>query len=349
MVRSQLIALSVLACLGWIGIPSAQADQDWIRAGSFVDWPDSLLSTESPDLTGNGGGTVPAAYAVPPLLPPSEDEEPPQYFQPSLLPVAPAQCAPDCNREWQLLPQGLLYHSYLAGEKEPRFASQWLWGYDNGQRWDMVMGGRLGLIRKGTKGWDAEGFQVDIEGAALGRIDPNEDSDPFEAADYRCGLVFTWREGRWRWKTGFAHLSSHLGDEFLLNNPGYNRLNYVRDSVLAGVTYDVITNLQVYGEIAYALNANGGAEPVELQFGVQYFPFAATGWRGAPFAAANGHLRQEFGMSGSINVEAGWAWRSEQSGHLLRFGLQHYSGPSLQWSFFDQHENLTGIGLWYDF
>ena len=251
--------------------------------------------------------------------------------------------------EWQLLPDGLLYHSYLAGEKEPRFASQWLWDKDRGRIWEAVVGGRWGLVRKGTPGPNGEGFQFDIEGAAFVRIDPEEESD-LEAADFRAGFIGTWRTGPWRTKFGYYHISCHLGDEFVIKNPTFNRMNYVRDSLLFGMMYDINPGLQVYGEIAAALNANGGAEPIELQFGVQYFPACATGIKGAPFAAINGHLRQEFDFGGSVNAEAGWAWRGLQNDHLFRVGVQHYNGPSMQWSFVDtRYESLTGIGMWYDF
>jgi hypothetical protein len=213
----------------------------------------------------------------------------------------------------------------------------------------MALGGRLGLIRHGTYGSDAEGFQFDVEGAALGRINPNLDSDPLEGTDYRAGFLGTWRRGPWRWKAGYYHLSSHAGDEYLLNNPFFVRRNYVRDSLIVGCTFDVRPDFQIYGEIANALGCSGDAEPWEFQFGAQYFPAYPTGFRGAPFAAINGHVRQDNDWMSSVNVEVGWAWRGRQSASLLRAGFQHYNGPAMQWEFFDRHESLTGFGIWYDF
>jgi len=37
-----------------------------------------------------------------------------------------------------------------------------------------------------------------------------------------------------------------------------------------------------------------GGEPLEFQFGAEYAPSSASGCRGTPFAAVNGHLREEF-------------------------------------------------------
>jgi hypothetical protein len=254
------------------------------------------------------------------------------------------------HREWQILPAGLLYRSYLAGEKEPRIAWTRLHDRNRGAIWEVALGGRVGLLRNGTRGaWHAEGWQIDLEGAALPRVDPEEVSHALEATDYRVGLLWTRRRGPTAVKAGYYHISSHVGDEFLENNPGFVRINYVRDSLVAGVMHDLSPDLQVYGEIGYAVGVGGGAEPLEFQFGLQYLPLRDV-WRGgAPFAAVNAHLREEVDFGGGVNVLAGWRWRGEDSGHLLRVGLQYYNGKSIQYSFFDRDEQLFGLGIWFDY
>jgi hypothetical protein len=252
--------------------------------------------------------------------------------------------------EWQILPSGLLYRSYLAGEKEPRVAWTRLNDRNRGALWEVALGGRVGLVRYGTRGpWGAEGWQIDLEGAALPRVDPELSSHPLEAVDFRVGLLWTRRRGPTAVKAGYYHLSSHLGDEFLLLNPGFPRVNYVRDSLIAGVTQDVTPDLQAYGEIGYAISTEGGAEPLEFQFGLQYLPLRHVWHGGAPFAAVNGHLREEVDFGGGINVLAGWRWRGSVSGHVLRVGLQYYNGKSIQYSFFNRDEQLAGFGIWFDY
>jgi len=253
-----------------------------------------------------------------------------------------------CLDGWELFPNGVLYTPYLAGEKEPRFAAQWLWERDRGLIWETSLGGRAGLFRYGTPGPNGEGFQLDLEGAGQARVDPEEESD-LEAGDFRAGMVGTIRNGAWRLKTGYYHISSHIGDEFLIKNPGWHRRNYVRDSALLGIMYDLRPDFQVYGEYAPAISSNGGAQIGEFQFGAQFNPVGGTGWRGAPFAAINGHLRQEFHYGGSVNMVAGWLWRGQRNSRTFRVGGMHYDGPSIQYSLFDRHESLTGVGMWLDY
>lgn len=253
--------------------------------------------------------------------------------------------------EWQVLPQGLLYRSYLAGYKEPRM--QWVSMYDTKSQtrlWEATLGGRVGLLRKGTSGAvNPQGFQLDLEGAVFARVLPDEPSSMLAASDYRVGLLGTWREDDTAYKAGYYHISSHVGDEFLLANPTFNRLNYVRDSLITGVSRDLTPNTQLYGEIGIAVGQQGGAEWLEFQYGAQYAPPTPTGFRGAPFAAVNSHTRQDFGWVNGVNCVTGWGWQGAASKHRLRIGLNYYNGPSLQYVFLNQRENLIGGGIWFDY
>lgn len=251
---------------------------------------------------------------------------------------------------WHVLPRGLLYRSYLAAEKEPRM--QFLQHHDSRSDrtvWDAVLGGRVGLLRHGSVNTcNPQGFQLDLEGAVFARVLPDEPSAMLEGSDYRVGLFGTWRRDQLSWKLGYYHISSHVGDEYLLAHPGFVRINYVRDSTLAGVSWDFNPALRIYGETGYAPGTQGGAEPLEFQFGGEYTP-AITGRQGAPFIATNAHLRQDFDFEGGYSVVAGWGWQGRETGHRLRLGLSYYNGPSLQYEFFDRWENLVGGGIWLDY
>ncbi len=251
---------------------------------------------------------------------------------------------------YQLLPKGLLYRSYIAGEKEPRFQSIWLNETGRGRVWETQMGGRIGLVRYANCKEDGRvgAWQLDMEGGAQARVDPEQNSD-LEAVDYRFGILSTWRFGQNAFKAGYYHLSSHAGDEYLLANPGFIRVNYVRDSAIIGWTHDFTEDSQIYGEVAYAGGHEGGAEPLELQYGYQYTPLRAYGFKGAPYFGINGHTRQDFNWITSINTVAGWQWRGEETSHLFRVGLQYYTGPALQWQFAGRNETLYGAGLWFDY
>jgi hypothetical protein len=256
------------------------------------------------------------------------------------------------HEEWRLkvLPDGLMYRSYVAGVKEPRFSSVYLYDPNHGWYWDSSLGGRVGVVRFGTR--DAAnpiGWQLDMEGAVFARLTPDE-RDDLESSDYRFGIPLTWSNGQTAWKIGYSHISAHLGDEFLLKNPGYPRNNYVRDSLLFGVSHDVTQEIRAYGEIGAAvISRGGGAKPLEVQFGTEYQKTPVAETKPAPFAAIHTHLRQEFGFGGNLNILAGWAWIGDESGRAFRFGMQYFTGKSSQYSFHRQNDRQLGAGLWFDY
>lgn len=250
---------------------------------------------------------------------------------------------------WHVLPSGLIYRSYLAGPREPRMGTVYFHEQGAGELWDSTLGGRVGLLRYGnSSASDPQGLQIDFEGAAFPRLDPENDVD-LVSVDFRAGMPITWRRGRWRYKAGYYHLSSHLGDEFQLKNPDFERLNYVYDALLFGASYFPVPAVRFYGEASWAFHYKGGASPWEFQFGADVSPARPSGVRGDPFLAANVYLRESVDYGGSFTFQTGWQWRGQGPGHLLRLGLQYFDGKSVQFEFYNQTEQQIGIGLWYDF
>jgi hypothetical protein len=246
----------------------------------------------------------------------------------------------------QFLPAGLLYESHHAGDKEPRFSAGLSSRSDGPTYLDGVLGGRIGVVRYGDGPTGRWGWQLDVEAAAFVRLNLDKLSQAFESVDFRFGFPLTSRVGSVAFKAGYYHLSSHAGDEFLERNPGVTRINYVRDEILTGVTYDVIAGLSGYGEAGYAFYTSGGAEPWELQFGAEYrLPLEGCAC-GRPFVAVNGHLREEVGFGGSFNAVVGSEWRSRDGDRRLGFGLRYFRGKSSQYQFFDVQEELIGLMIW---
>lgn len=293
-------------------------------------------------------GTRPAE-----LLPPVEatiDQPAGDYFDlDAWLAVAETNpLAPRDDWSWQLLPDGILYRAYLANPKESRLGTQIFNVPGQGALWDSTLGGRMGLVRFGTTdpAWP-QGWQLDIEGSAQVRLDPDENLD-LRSVDYRVGAPLTYAYGRHRLKLGYHHLCSHLGDEFLIAHPSFTHVNFVRDALTVGYAYYVTENLRVYSELGWAFRDDVSKE-WEFMFGFDYSPARPTGLTGAPFLAAHGHLREELNYSGNFVLQAGWAWRGERSSHLLRTGFHYYNGLSDQYSFFRNFEQQIGAGVWYDY
>jgi hypothetical protein len=253
--------------------------------------------------------------------------------------------------QWRWVPEGLIYHSYMAGVHEPRMALVAFYEAGNERTlWDATLGGRVGILQYGNGDpFHPEGFQLDFYGAAIARLDVEERQN-LDSTDYVFGLPLTWGNECLQFKCGYAHISSHLGDEFAINNPGSlnNRINYVRDSIEFGSSYYVVPAVRVYGEVDWAFHRSGGAKPLAFEFGSEVSKPGPTGDSFTPFAAFNGRIRQELDYGGDIALQAGWLRRG-LLGQTLRFGGHYYNGKSSQSQFFTSYEHQIGVGIWYDF
>lgn len=360
MVRTSLLTMWLAVCL--LG--------HWPRAAA-LDHPRAVWT---PYRTSEG---APSAMALPALAPsiPIAGGAPPQWIAP---PLAPATACVDCLPEalvpnvgasgtfaaggigvdpasgrlvWQhrMLPEGLVWRSYLAGVHEPRFSGIIFADKDGTPMLDVVLGGRMAVWRYGTNAPGApEGYELQIEGAALPRLNLDQFWD-LEAVDFRFGVPLVWRQDRWQWKAGYYHLSAHMGDE-LAAREGIlaQRINYARDVLIAGVAFFPLPAWRWYAEAGWAFYTDGGAEPWEFQFGVDIATPGPTGPGGVPFAAVNGQLHEEVDFGGSLTTQAGWLWRGN-SGRNLRLGVHYYNGKSSQYQFFDFFEEQLGVGLWGEF
>ena len=271
---------------------------------------------------------------------------------------------------WQLLPNNLIYTSYLAGPKEPRLATVWYddtgpspipgrGGEQNGWLWDSTLGGRVSVLRYGSNTeLHPQGFEMQLEGAAFVRLDPGDDRD-LRSADYRFGIPLVYGIGRWQTKLAYYHNSAHIGDEFLIKYKNFDRVNYVRDVIVFGNSYYMYDWLRLYGEVGWSFFNAGGSKPWEFQFGTELIQARPTGIRGAPFFAVNGMTRQELNWGGNVCTQVGWAWRGYQSEKLFRIGFEYLYGSDPQYEFTKTdrttgkitalNQNRAGIGMWYDY
>lgn len=344
-------SIFVLLATGWLPAASLAANSPAERLSSDErpeQWALSIAQETSVPSGLPTGGADPRSLSEPMALP-APLTEPAPLFRPSIVDIDnafPATAAPAW--EWQLLPKGVLYHTYWASAAEPRMSVNAVdINGNSGPYINSSIGGRVPIVRFGSRDM-TEGWQFDILGGAKLRQNAGDDWDVV-TVDFRYDLLLTHAIGPHRWKFGFYHVSAHLGDEYMLKHPTEPRLNFLRDTLVMGYSYYALPELRLYGEVGYAFNYDI-SRPLEFQFGFDYGPAGKTGPYGAPFIAMNGHLREELDYGGNFALQAGWAWRSDgMNTGTFRTGLYYYDGKSPQFSFYNRYERQVGWGIWYDY
>jgi hypothetical protein len=195
-------------------------------------------------------------------------------------------------------------------------------------------------------------FQVGISGGAIAQFDLLAPSSDLINTDFIGGLPFTYRQGDWSAKFRWYHQSSHLGDEFILNN-NTQRINLSFESLEGLASYDW-NAFRMYGggEVVYRTEPN--FDPLLLHLGAEYrhpkpFHLFTETTGGFWVGAMDVKMWQLDDFTPSISLKGGIQFtkegNTEESQRILRVLLEFYSGLAPNGQFFVMDQRTTGIGL----
>ncbi len=112
---------------------------------------------------------------------------------------------------------------------------------------DVSLGNTMGIYRW-LDVWGGQ-LQIEVEGAVWVCFDPLHNSSPLLNADYYGGIPITYSVGPWAFRLRGYHISSHIGDEFLLNHPEFDRRNPSAEYLDFYASYYPTDDIRLYGGI----------------------------------------------------------------------------------------------------
>ncbi|MBT8487898.1 MAG: DUF1207 domain-containing protein [Gemmatimonadetes bacterium] len=155
---------------------------------------------------------------------------------------------------WVSVPQGQIFCPLAADPKAERSYVSYLRGdfatianAPSGQQTNIGavgLGDSFALFRYAARR-PGNGVQVDLAAAVFSQFNLDTKSFDLINADYLVGIPVTMRHGGFSARLRVYHQSSHLGDEFLLNNQP-ERVNLSFESVEAILSQEV-GSLRIYG------------------------------------------------------------------------------------------------------
>src|SRR5687767_11327594 len=97
-------------------------------------------------------------------------------------------------------------------------------------------GESFGLLgrRNGCDGW-----QIGILAGVFAQFNLDSSSEDLINADYVVGIPWSWRSGLISSRVRVYHQSSHLGDEFLLGNPGISPVEFSYEEMEGLLSLDI--------------------------------------------------------------------------------------------------------------
>jgi len=239
----------------------------------------------------------------------------------------------------------------VADPKQPHFFAAWLWVTSptvTGQVSSVGLGEDIGLIRGPRRAWE-----VSVAAGVFSQFNMGTRSNDLINTDFVIGFPLTYRRGAVSARARIYHQSSHLGDEFILNqNPTRVNLSFEAAELL--VAHD-LGSFRVYGGGEYVLRH----EPADLRPGLLHAGLEYRHAKGVMRIGGLGDGRIVAALDAKSSEErkwrVGWSARAGIEVRLAADGLgaarglslqlQAYTGPAPYGQFYQENVQSVGIGV----
>ena len=255
------------------------------------------------------------------------------------------------SREVVRLPREDLFAPPLADLKQPRSHLTWQKYHLEFGDFDIAsvgFGDYLGFARWPGKG-TGEGWQVGLNGSVFAIFNLDSDSHDLINADYVVGFPASFRAGAWSARARLYHLSSHLGDELLLNPQPLSppkRINLSYEAI------ELIAARQWGGWRAYAggvhiLLSDTPLRRNRVQVGFDYEGGSFLGGAASFVAGADVEAWNETNWSREVSLKAGILLKStDVAGRPLQILAEYYHGHVPHGQFFENVKvEYFGLGI----
>lgn len=257
-------------------------------------------------------------------------------------------------------PKDDVFRPLLADPKQPQFFASWQATRVRSNQTSVNIGSvgfgeNFGFYtrRDGCNGW-----QIGVLAGVLAQFNLDAPSKDLINADYVVGIPLSWRSGGWSTRVRLYHQSSHLGDEFLLGRPGFNRVNLSFEEVEAILSYDYRW-ARLYAGGGYLVHREPATlDRMRAQWGFELrgstvdspiLGTMLTGLRITPVLGTDFKSFEELNWIINTNVIGGIEWSMEGSTRRFRALLNYYHGFSPYGQFFAQKIESVGLGLYLAF
>ncbi len=267
-------------------------------------------------------------------------------------PTAPAngEPGPETTKEpdlFELLPRGELFDPLIADPRQTHFSVLYQWYRDDPELSDVGsanFGETFALF--GGDLWGGR-WEIGALGGVFSIFDMDKDSYDLINSDFRAGATFSARNDGVSAQLRLYHQSSHLGDEYLLNNQ-VERVNLSWEGADLLISADPWPWLRLYAGPGVLLHSYPkGMHRLSAQAGVELeSPVAFIGNAVRPLAAFNYGSREELHWREELSGAAGIQLENPKLSKMRVQLLAHFfKGNSPNGQFFVRRIDTIGIGV----
>lgn len=258
--------------------------------------------------------------------------------------------SPPEGRRYVRFPRGDLFTSPLADQKQPRFHMTYQrmktdFGWFNVG--SVGFGENFGLLRSPGEA-EGDGWQLGISGAVFALFNLDAASSDLLNADYYVGFPLSFRRGVFSGRARLFHLSSHLGDEYLLEpqpDEPVERINLSYEALELLLSWEH-RGFRVYGGGFHILHTVTPLGRDRAQAGAE-LRGRLLGWHTArAVAGIDLQAWDETGWDVDLSVKAGIRVDSPYGGdRSVMFLLEFYDGHLPHGQFYVREVRYYGFGI----
>ena len=254
----------------------------------------------------------------------------------------------------KFLPRGLLVDPFHADLRWPHFGASYRslssHSLSSGHEFASAFGESFAVYRDAAP-FEGE-WELGIQAGVFGVFDTEKRSIDLINADYTFGVVASYRADKLSGFVRIRHQSSHLGDEFLLNNPQVARINLSYEEIDLKLSYDLATWLRLYGGVGMIVRKDPSTLGRETtQGGVELkSPWLFWGGKVRPVAYADFQTNARTHWAVGQSIMGGLQFENARIGdRKLQVLAEYFSGPTPDGQLFTQRVEWIGMGvhLWF--
>ncbi len=262
------------------------------------------------------------------------------------------------------MPDHSLFHALMADPKWPRFTLAYQYHTKNRilkKAFAPNFGASIPLYRGIIEGDDNAKWEVGIQGGLFAIMDMGtkqnivKKNDAFKSslvnADYFISLPFSYANGEWSALARVYHVSTHLGDEFMLTPQGKQtrRINLSYEGIDAILSYHFQEGMRLYGGGGLIVHKDPAyIKRLKVQAGAEYrSPETFFAGRLRPVTGLDIKSEQMARWYPGLSYKAGVQFENSTLliSNEVQLMLEFYRGKSMHGQFYNDKIRYIGIGL----
>ncbi len=203
-------------------------------------------------------------------------------------------------------------------------------------------------------------LQIDVQAGVwsvfkLGRDSCQGEISELVNTDYLVGIPLSYAFDKWSFRLRLYHISTHLGDEFLVNNPGFDRKNPSFEAIDFFTSYQLNRHIRLYfgPGVVFHSDHTFYINPLYVEYGGEFRywgrKFFYHQLYGTFFLAVHFRNWQAVNWDFDGTGMVGYEWSKLQGvGRKVRIYFEYHNGYS-EGQFFKKHTSYVSYSLSWGF